>query len=174
MDISQKDIKTLLSYNKKTGSFHWKFRDRSLFKSDRYWKWWNKRYSGKEAGCIANGYRIIRINSCNYMSHRLAWIYETGKDACGIDHIDHNGSNNKLSNLREATQQENCKNQSPRTNNASGVTGVCWTTARGRWLAFINVNGKGKHLGTFRDFDKAVSARKKAEVKYGYHKNHGV
>jgi hypothetical protein len=57
--------------------------------------------------------------------------------------------------------------------NTSGVVGVYWHTKERIWYADIRIEGKKKHLGSFHDFDAAVTARKAAEVAYGFHPNHG-
>ena len=59
------------------------------------------------------------------------------------------------------------------TNNTSGVMGVSWKKAYNKWGAYIGVNKKRKYLGYYSSIDKATEARKAAEIKYGYHKNHG-
>lgn len=50
-----------------------------------------------------------------------------------------------------------------RKNNSSGVTGVERRPYRNSWRASICFKGKRRYLGSFRDFDDAVAARKKAE-----------
>lgn len=42
-----------------------------------------------------------------------------------------------------------------------------------RWVAYIKLKGKEKHLGYFCHFFDAVCARKSAEDRYGFHTNHG-
>lgn len=41
-------------------------------------------------------------------------------------------------------------------------------------MAKIKVDYKTINLGLYSDIEKAVEARKKAEIKYSFHKNHGV
>lgn len=82
-----------------------------------------------------------------------------------IDHIDVNILNNRKSNLRYCTQQQNVFNQGLKSNNTSGRRGV--TKARdGKWVAFIGVNYKHIYLGRFKKFDDAVCARDCAEKRY--------
>lgn len=50
--------------------------------------------------------------------------------------------------------------------NKSGVVGVSYNHARGKWVASIYANGKANALGRFNDFNDAVLARKKAESIY--------
>jgi hypothetical protein len=59
-----------------------------------------------------------------------------------------------------------------RTNNTSGVPGVSLWRARGTWLASITVAGERHHLGRFKTFEDAVTARRAAEVAYGVSPKH--
>lgn len=136
----------------------------------------NKIKVGSVLGSVhGGGYSWIAINNRRYSSHRLAFFYMTGKfPENGVDHINHDKLDNRWCTLREATQNNNCKNRSIGKNNKSGVVGVFWNTNLGKWGCCICVYGKNKHLGLFTDKQEAVNARKQAEDKYGYHENHGV
>ena len=68
---------------------------------------------------------------------------------------------------------ENMKNSRMRIDNSSGITGVSWAKKDNKWRACIGHQGKVVLLGYFTDMDSAVKARKQAEMKYGYHENHG-
>ena len=94
-----------------------------------------------------------------------------------VDHINHNRSDNRMSNLRDASHQAQQKNQSLKKNNKSGHSGICEYKGKkgSTWRAQIGNGGaQTEHLGTFRTLDKAIAARKAAEVKYGYHPLHGA
>lgn len=73
---------------------------------------------------------------------------------------------NRKSNLRIVTSQQNIMNSTLSKNNTSGVTGVTWHKRDKLWQARIKVNYKYIHLGYFNSFDDAVKARKVAEEKY--------
>jgi hypothetical protein len=164
--LTRERLISLLSYDKETGVFRWIFSK-----------------GAKKAGSIAgtirhdrtgNTYRQIYIDYKPYPEHRLAWLYMTGefpKDQ--TDHIDGNTLNNKISNLRDVDNSENQKNSSIGSNNTSGVMGVSWSGTRKKWIAYISVNGVRKTLGSFEDIEKAATVRKQAEIKYGFHANHG-
>lgn len=81
-----------------------------------------------------------------------------------VDHINHDKSNNRKSNLRIVTNQQNCWNRSAQTTCSSGVPGV--RQFENGWVARINVDKKEKYLGYFKTFEEAVKARKEAEKKY--------
>lgn len=119
-------------------------------------------------------YLRIMINGKRYRSHRLAWLFITGSfPQEEIDHINGNGCDNRAVNLREVNRVDNCKNRRKPSNNTTGVVGVYKHRPTGGWQAQIRVNYQLKNLGVFREFEKAVNARKQAELLYGFHPNHG-
>ena len=86
----------------------------------------------------------------------------------GIDHIDHNGTNNQRYNLRFATQSENNMNQRKRANTSSKFKGVTWDKKTGKWVAHIKINGKLKYLGLFKnEIDGAKAYNAKAIEHFG-------
>lgn len=78
-----------------------------------------------------------------------------------IDHINRNTLDNRKTNLRAVTIQENLRNQK-RGNNVTGFTGVA-VYGNGRFTAQIKHNYKKYHLGVFNTVQEALVARKKAE-----------
>lgn len=82
-----------------------------------------------------------------------------------VDHRDRNGLNNQASNLRPATASQNAINQRLPRSNRSGYRGVCWGTARRKWLASITVNGRHKNLGGFDSKLQAARAYDAAATK---------
>jgi hypothetical protein len=81
-----------------------------------------------------------------------------------VDHIDHNGLNNRRSNLRVATGQLNKANRRTFKNNTSGYRGV--GRFGDRWLARIRVNGKGLSLGVYDSPEEAAFAYNIAATMY--------
>jgi len=170
--ITQEYLKQLLTYSPKTGVFTWKSRELSLFKNEIIGKCWNSTHANTEAGTCWR-YRSIRINRKSFLAHRLAWFYVHGEWPEFIDHINGNGLDNRISNLRAVTKAENSKNIKLKSDNKSGVHGVCWHSRENKWKACIHHNNKKIHLGTFLSLDDAIKARKEAEKTYKYHNNHG-
>ena len=82
-----------------------------------------------------------------------------------VDHIDRNNYNNKKSNLRECTHQENIFNSSLGKNNTSGIIGVNRTKS-GRWIASLMKNGKHVYNKNSDSKDEAIRNRLLAEIKY--------
>ncbi len=164
--IAQARLKELLSYDPDTGVFTWKV-SRGKVKA------------GDVSACIhtfgsGKSYRVIKLAGRQYLSHRLAWLYTRGHfPAREIDHINGDGTDNRLCNLRSVTHSENQKNIRLYSNNASGVCGVSWHKPSRKWLARIKADSKRLHLGLFEDLSDAIAARQEAEIKYGFHQNHG-
>jgi len=107
------------------------------------------------------------------MSHRLAFYYVLGWCPEEVDHINHVRDDNRWINLRAASKQENHRNRKLDTNNKSGFNGVTWYKNYSKWLACIGIGGKQINLGYFENKDDAIAARKAANIKYGFHPNHG-
>lgn len=104
-----------------------------------------------------------------YLGHRVAWLLHHGAwPVHGIDHINGDKSDNRIANLREATQHQNGGNQRLRRNNTSGFKGVCWDTWTNRWVATIMAHGKHHNLGRFDSPEDAHAAYMTAAVElYG-------
>lgn len=63
----------------------------------------------------------------------------------------------------DGTCIEMLRSKTVRSNNTSGVPGVDWWAAKGRWRATICFKGRRRYLGSYSDFEDAVKARKRAE-----------
>jgi len=173
--LSVSKLHEMLTYYPDNGALVWKERPRSHFKSDRDHLWWNKTFSGSLALNYQkhNGYLEGTIDGKPYLAHRVIWYMVHGEWPDQIDHINGNKNQNHLSNLRNVDQRTNGRNQKRSSLNTSGVTGVYWHKTSSKWRSVIKVDGHRKYLGHFDDFNEAVKARKEAEVKYGFHENHG-
>lgn len=149
--ITQQQLKDHLSYDPETGIF-------TRAKNIARYK------SGSILGTKhSTGYIVIRIENKLYKAHRLAWLYVYGNfPELRIDHINRNGFDNRLSNLRITTSKQNSENRSVAKNNKSGHPGVDWSKKLKKWRARITVNYKGVHLGYFLEIDDAINAYKKA------------
>ena len=159
--ISVEYAREILDYNPETGEFRWKRRNVSSNS-------WNYRFAGKVAGTMnARGYIKISINNCLFSAHKLAWLMFYGDwPHRQLDHRDNNRVNNRIINLRLATNQENSYNRNTHKNNTSGFPGVLFHKHRKKWCASIRANGRPISLGYFLNIEDAVIARKQAEIKY--------
>jgi hypothetical protein len=61
-----------------------------------------------------------------------------------------------------------------RKNNKSGFNGVCFDKSKNKWKSSIHFNNKEIHLGRFYNLADAIKCRKQANIKYGFHENHGL
>lgn len=174
-DITPELLRILLSYESETGVFTWKSRPQSMFNSARSFSVWNKRYSGKPAFTAKmRRYGCGSVLGFDFLAHRVAWAIHYGVWPSGeIDHINGNPSDNRIENLRDVDHKDNMRNVKKLSTNNSGVVGVCWDKYYGKWLATIHNGKKQESIGRFNDFDAAVRARKEAEIRHGYHENHG-
>ena len=162
--LTQKELKKVLYYNADTGVFI------------RIKRTSNSVKIGDASGYLdkSNGYIKINVMGKQYFSHRLACLYMKGRwPKCQMDHIDHVRDNNRWLNLRESSNQENCKNRTLQSNNTSGVCGVTWFERDKKWKAQIKCGIKNINLGHFTDKFEAICSRKSANNKYKYHSNHG-
>ena len=161
--MTKEELDKLFSYNKDTGELLWKVSKGSI-------------KAGAVAGCTTNskGYVQILINRKSYKAHRLIWVIMTGTEPVNqIDHIDHNRANNKWNNLREVTRKENMLNLTKKSHNTSGFTGVTYIKRNNKWAATIFYQGKRYHLDYYDDKEDAIKSRMLANIKYGFHPNHG-
>ena len=108
---------------------------------------------GDVAGSMKqNGYVNTAMFGVTYPTHRLVWLYVTGKwPSLTIDHRDTNRSNNRFWNLRDVTQQVNAQNQRrAMSTNRSGLLGAHWDESIGKFKPRIRrPDGKYQYLGVF-------------------------
>jgi len=153
-------LRERLCYDPKTGNLYWRKRegDSSPF---------NANFAGKIAGSTNKGYRVVRIaetGTC-YLAHRIAWAMYYGQwPDHEIDHIDKNGINNRIDNLRRATHRENMCNRSMK--GTVPYKGVGYRAERSRFIARITVHGKTRRAGSFTDPVSAARAYDRAALEY--------
>ena len=151
------EVDRLLRYEPETGKIYWKIQPRT-----------GKRIKGTEAGyslkCKYTIYRRVQLNQIEYLVHRIAWLlcYKEDPGEKCIDHINQNGSDNRICNLRVATNAQNQYNTGKKKANTSGYKGVQKIKSRSHYTkpysAKIQIDGKAFHLGTFRTAEEASEA----------------
>lgn len=175
------EIRKLLEYDPATGELTWRPRSVDMFKDDaamtaeQRCRWWNTRWANTPAftaRTTGNYYRGA-IWAWQSVAHRVCWAIHYGRWPTGfLDHINGNGLDNRISNLRDVTSRINSRNKKRDIRNKSGVLGVSFES--GKWRARIATNEKKwAHLGFFDTKIEAIAARKKAERENGYHENNG-
>lgn len=145
--MDTEDIKQVVGYDPETGVIFWLVSRK-------------KSQAGEEAGHIhKSGYRHIEIFGRHYAAHRLAWFLHYGVNPKHqIDHINKNKSDNRMCNLREATNGQNRSNT--RSSSKHGLKGVCfkpWLKEK-PWEARITKNKKVIYLGCYKTKEEAHSA----------------
>lgn len=114
-------------------------------------------------------YAVRNSKKCEGKSRRI-WMH---RQIMGItdpkihgDHVDGNGLNNLMENLREASCLQNSFNRNKQTNNTSGFKGVSKVKGRLRWEARIQVGDKITMLGYYFTPEAAAIAYNEAAVKH--------
>lgn len=158
LDLTPDRLRKLVDYDPASGLFH--HRDPVGMRVK----------PGDAAGFVNDrGYVLIVVDGRKYRAHHLAWFYVHGRWPVGkLDHRDRNRSNNRIDNLREATNSQNQANRAKQSNNTSGFKGVYWIASAGKWLAKIVHKGKQHHLGLHATPEAAHDAyRRGAERIHG-------
>jgi hypothetical protein len=126
-----------------------------------------------------DGYLLVNLsNDLNEVYFKLihilvikAFIMNHENKDC-VDHIDNDRSNNKLENLRWATQRENQYNRKININNTSGNKGVYFQKLSNKWIAQIYINNIKIHLGSYLLKEDAINARReRAKLEFGEYLN---
>lgn len=161
MTREQQKLREQVDYDESTGAFTWRVSGRGRFKR-----------AGAPAGSRASrGYLRLCVEGLGeHYAHRLAWLYVTGEwPPEQIDHINGDRSDNRISNLRACSLQENRRNTIgiPTRRKYSRFKGVT-KDKYGRWCAQITRDGVGIRLGPFDTEEAAASAyREKAKEVHG-------
>ncbi len=170
-DLPIEQLRTYLRYDPASGLLTWLER-RVRPGLDRTDKGWNTRLAGKAAGRIGThgavyvgiSYRRL-YESRNFAAHRVAWALHYGEwPPEDIDHINGDPTDNRIVNLRLATDSQNLRNAARRSDNTSGYKGVSWSKKERKWYAYINVDGRMICLGRFVNKADAISARRAAAL----------
>lgn len=149
-----------LDYDATTGLLYW---------NDNAYRW----AKGKEAGNKNSRYTMIGFTSPDThkdrfeLANRLIWRMCKGKipDNLYIDHINGDKKDNRIENLRLATNQQNMQNTGIWKTNTTGVRNVKQLTS-GNWQVNITINKKKYCFGTYEDIELAELVAEEARDKY--------
>lgn len=154
MNLSQDKLKSIFEYEPVTGILRWKEARSNMIK-------------GSIAGSIhPSGYKVVTIESESYKLHRIIWImlFANIPDGFYIDHINGIKFDNRLENLRLATNSQNQQNRPAPKNSSSGYRGVTWHKQMQKWMARICHNGKRTTIGFYDNAEDAYEAYKKEAI----------
>lgn len=169
-DLTKERLDSLVRYDNESGVFSWLVSTNGRIKV------------GQQALSRHKTHRTfyvrINIDGFRHYAHRLAWLHYYGEfppEGMTVDHIDCDGMNNRIDNLRLLSYKDNCRNKRENAANKSGVNGVCFNRFRGMWNAYINIDvSKQNDLGHYGNIFDAACARKSAEIEHGYMHKHGA
>ena len=146
--MTAEEARQLFSYNPETGDLVWRV---SL----------NSRAPiGYIVGTQTKyGYIQVQVRGKSYLAHRVAWLITYGEwPVEHLDHINGNVQDNRLSNLRQATNAQNRYNMKLNIRNKIGLKGVSFAKGRNKWAAHISANGRSRTLGYFATPEEAHAA----------------
>ena len=112
-------------------------------------------------------YRVLCLNYRKLYAHRVAWLIAHGEIDSGlvIDHINGDGLDNRLENLRLVPRSLNQRNRRLSRSNRTGVTGV------NHHKNGFAAGCAGEYLGHFPTLEEAAAARAAAEPRLGVIRN---
>lgn len=168
----QEYLHKLFIYEKETGFLYWRKREGNT-RSDAVF---NSRFPGKKVGYIKKTARSKTTYIATFLDgkyqglHRIVFAMHYGYMPEQVDHIDHDGTNNRIENLRASNNRDNSKNLPMQKSNKSGHIGVNWHKAAKKWQArAVDRNGKRIDLGRYDNIEDAIAIRKKYEKEFGYY-----
>lgn len=145
-ELSADVLRDLLRYEPETGLFYWSRPPKAHPRLKEY-----------AAGGISTGYVMIKMFEKKYKAHRLAWLYVYGEWPDGdIDHINGCPIDNRIANLRIATNPENQANR--RRNSGKATPKGVRLMPNGRFQARITHKQQQIHLGTYESVIEANAA----------------
>lgn len=153
--IDAKYIRALFDYDPEKGALIWRYKRRS-------------KREGKPAGSTnKRGYVFVIIDARYYYAHRLIWVWHHGDTLLQIDHINGVKDDNRIENLRLATNSQNNMNLgAKRSNKSSGVKNVTWHAQANKWFVQVAKDGVVVYRGWFTELADAEEAAKEARRKY--------
>ena len=165
-DVWIKYLKECFKYNSENGILTWQKRPAAHFLRVKDKRRHDSTLAGREAGHVIKRrktfYRRVKILGATVEAHIIIWLINYNTLPSGdIDHIDGNGLNNQLSNLRD---YDNHKNKIIPDNNKTGIVGVYWNSKKNRWC----ITGGRKQIGTANSLLDAACLRKSWELRNGY------
>lgn len=150
---------------RKNGNIHYvkiDIEDLELFEK---YTWCVKRWKNSRTFYVYRLFDLNGVRKCKLL-HREVMGHYNFSTKLVIDHKNHDGLDNRKTNLRPCSQRLNSCNHQVYKSNKSGVSGVSWSKVQNKWIVRIGVNGKKINLGSFTIKEDAIKARRNAEIKY--------
>ncbi len=159
MSLSIDELREAFEVNIETGDLLWRIPHGR----------WGRIPPGPAGSAGPKGRLVVDFKGKTRLVHRIIWAIAHGAwppEGMEIDHVDRDCHNNRLSNLRLATQSEQMCNRGAQKSNTSGVSGVSWDRTRSRWLSRVYKDNKVVWVRRFAAFNDAVLAIKRARLTY--------
>jgi len=144
--------------------------DKSRVFNDGYYSW-----QGIKSRCLNTNDKDYKyyggrgIKVCDeWINSFESFINDMGErpsKSHSIDRINNNEGYNKF-NCKWSNKIDQAINRRRKSTNTSGTTGVVFSKRVKKYQAYISVDRKRKHLGTFINIEDAIQKRKDAEQKY--------
>lgn len=116
-----------------------------------------------------DGYHRVKLSNDgkrkNFLVHRLVAIHYIANpdNKSQVDHIDRNKSNNHVSNLRWATQSENCLNTIARKDNKLGIKNISYHKEGNGYHYQKKIRGE-LHNKFFKTLEEAIAYKEEFET----------
>lgn len=133
---------------------------------------WSATKDGRPSNQVFYACRVIGTRKVHKMilMHRVILENMIGRSMMvgeQCDHVNHDGLDNRCSNLRLTTIRENhCNQRIQGIDKSSQYKGVHWDKSRSKWQVSIKNYGKQIFVGRFVDEEDAAIAYDRAAVKY--------
>ena len=149
--MTAEEVRLLFAYDPDTGVFE--RRDKSAKR---------RQHTGTTNKRKDTSYAVLCVDGKRHYAHRLAWLHFHGvlDDAMVIDHIDGNGVNNRINNLRMVSRAINQRNRRPKKSKI--IPGLY--AHRGGFVVYF----ASKYAAWEKDFFDACCIRKSLEANNGY------
>lgn len=144
-------LREYFEYDQLTGLFYWK---RKVTNAE----------IGQVAGTQRSGYVYLKLHNKGCFAHRVAWLFIYGEwPSKYLDHINGIRSDNRICNLREATQSQNMMNSKHSKTHA--MRGL-YKRKTGLWQVKIGFDNKRINIGNFKTLEEAQVAYANAAKKF--------
>lgn len=116
---------------------------------------------------VKGTYRDSAAKRKTILLHR--YLLEVTDPRIEVDHLDHNGLNNRKSNLRPLIHSHNTQNKRAYKNSSTGIRGVCFDKKTKKYRCSIQSNGKtlfAKYVDSLEEAARLVRKKRKEIFRY--------